>query len=230
MSSPIPDLTDYDWKAVYRCPIVPNNEPLVDTTSIGHAKIKTQSDYYRQGIRHALPSCYVRETVAEKLVAAAARLPENINLLIWDGWRPVSLQTELVRLIGLTIQQKYPHESPEKQQKLLSQFVAMPSADPLRPSPHLTGGSVDLTLCDNDGVPLNMGTGFDEPTPASWTHGMELAGANETARHNRRLLYWSMKAAGFTNLPSEWWHFDYGNQLWCYFSHHEHAIYSATHL
>ena len=24
--------------------------------------------------------------------------------------------------------------------------------------------------------------------------------------------------AGFTNLPSEWWHFDYGDKFWAYFT------------
>lgn len=230
MNSPIPEITHYAWDAIYRCCIVADDEALLDTNAIGHAKIKTQSDYFRQGIQHALPSCYVRRSVAEKLADAAEKLPDNVNLLIWDGWRPLALQEELVQRIALAIEQKFPHESPEQQKELLSRFVAMPSAKPTRPSPHLTGGSVDLTLCDDAGVPLNMGTGFDEPSPASWTHGMELPDADTEARDNRRMLYWAMLDAGFTNLPSEWWHFDYGNQLWCYFGRHNHAFYSATHL
>ena len=31
---------------------------------------------------------------------------------------------------------------------------------------------------------------------------------------NRRMLYNVMTAAGFTNLPSEWWHYDYGDNMW----------------
>ena len=28
------------------------------------------------------------------------------------------------------------------------------------------------------------------------------------------MLYNVMTAAGFTNLPSEWWHYDYGDNMW----------------
>lgn len=34
---------------------------------------------------------------------------------------------------------------------------------------------------------------------------------------NRRILYNVTIAAGFTNLPSEWWHYDYGDKFWAYF-------------
>ena len=37
-------------------------------------------------------------------------------------------------------------------------------------------------------------------------------------RDNRRLLYETMINAGFTNLPSEWWHYDYGTKFWGYFT------------
>ena len=28
------------------------------------------------------------------------------------------------------------------------------------------------------------------------------------------MLYNVMTAAGFANLPSEWWHYDYGDNMW----------------
>ncbi len=34
------------------------------------------------------------------------------------------------------------------------------------------------------------------------------------ALRNRRLLYWTMREAGFANYAYEWWHFDWGTQLW----------------
>lgn len=27
-----------------------------------------------------------------------------------------------------------------------------------------------------------------------------------------------MNKAGFTNLPSEWWHYDYGEKFWAYYN------------
>jgi hypothetical protein len=38
--------------------------------------------------------------------------------------------------------------------------------------------------------------------------------ADLLAKKNRRLLYHAMKKAGFTNYPSEWWHYDYGDTFW----------------
>ena len=34
------------------------------------------------------------------------------------------------------------------------------------------------------------------------------------ARDNRRILYNAMLNVGFTNYPSEWWHYDFGDLFW----------------
>ncbi|MDN6180573.1 MAG: D-alanyl-D-alanine dipeptidase, partial [Halomonas subglaciescola] len=109
------------------------------------------------------------------------------------------------------------------------EFVSLPSRAPHAPSPHLTGGAVDVTLCDSDGLPLDMGTRFDEAVPES--HAAALEGQPFCqARENRRLLYHAMGAQGFTNLPSEWWHFDYGDQLWAHYRGESQALYGPARL
>ena len=50
---------------------------------------------------------------------------------------------------------------------------------------------------------------------------------NEMVRENRRLLYNTMVGQGFTNLPSEWWHFDYGNRFWAFYKKKK-AIYRGV--
>ena len=40
---------------------------------------------------------------------------------------------------------------------------------------------------------------------------------DEIVRNNRRILYYTMTKVGFTNLPSECWHFDYGDRVWSYY-------------
>ena len=88
----------------------------------------------------------------------------------------------------------------------------------MRPAVHSTGGAVDLTIVGPDGETLEMGTGFDEFNDATWTYAFEPDSGtglvNDEARDNRRLLYNVMTEVGFTNLPSEWWHFDYGDGMW----------------
>ena len=36
-----------------------------------------------------------------------------------------------------------------------------------------------------------------------------------------------MLQAGFTNLPTEWWHFDYGNKFWAFYTGND-AIYDCN--
>lgn len=63
-----------------------------------------------------------------------------------------------------------------------------------------------------------MGTLFDDFTDRAWTDHFENYEDNEDVRKNRRLLYNAMIEAGFTNLSSEWWHYDYGDKFWAYFT------------
>lgn len=225
-SRAIKEVRTLDWGAVREVPINAIEEPLVDTAGLS-PRIFTKSEYFKQEIKHSLPSCYVRKSVAEKLIQVADSLPEGVNLLILDGWRPVKLQQQLLDIVAEDIKRLFGHESPEMQREILSQFVAEPSTDPTKPSPHLTGASVDLTLCDADGVWLDLGSGFDAPVEESWTHAFEQLD-NLEARKNRRILYWAMIDAGFSNLPSEWWHFDYGNQLWAHYTGHDYAFFGMT--
>ncbi len=105
---------------------------------------------------------------------------------------------------------------------LTTQFVSLPSLKETCPSPHLTGGSVDLTICDEGRNPIWMGTTFDDFTELAHTRyfedklarGEHLTAEETVALNNRRMLYWTMKATGFTNYSCEWWHYDYGNQFW----------------
>ena len=62
-----------------------------------------------------------------------------------------------------------------------------------------------------------MGTSFDSFKETAWSSYFEMNKSNIMARENRRILYYAMIEAGFTNLPSEWWHYEYGTKFWSYF-------------
>lgn len=96
----------------------------------------------------------------------------------------------------------------------MTEFVSLPSLDPQKPSPHLTGGSVDLTIATLDGLYLDMGTPFDDFSERAHTAFYNDKGGDSPANRNRELLYSCLTSVGFTNYPSEWWHYDYGNQFW----------------
>ena len=78
---------------------------------------------------------------------------------------------------------------------------------------HATGGAVDVTIVDKDGNECNMGSRFDEFTNRAHTDYYETR-LNMRILWNRRFLYEAMTKAGFVNLPSEWWHYSYGDVLW----------------
>lgn len=144
------------------------------------------------------------------------------------------MQQYLFDTLHEAIQHHQPGLSEAELLERTREFVSVPSRDPLEPSPHLTGGAVDVTLCDADGLPLDMGTLFDEAIPASHSDYFErletLTPQQVNARDHRRLLYHTMQQQGFTNLPSEWWHFDYGDQLWAYYGSHQQAHYGPAEL
>ena len=77
-------------------------------------------------------------------------------------------------------------------------------ADPRRGSPHSRGAAVDLTLIDDAGRELDMGTPFDAFTPRSH-HGNLSIGVE--AQRNRALLIGLMTTADWDFYRNEWWHY-----------------------
>jgi D-alanyl-D-alanine dipeptidase len=89
-------------------------------------------------------------------------------------------------------------------------------ADPARGSIHSYGMALDITLLDETGKELDMGTGFDDMTDLSHPaleEGFLVAGKlTEAQVVNRRLLREAMLEAGFFGIRTEWWHFDCGDR------------------
>lgn len=209
--SPIPAPDPEDWS---RVPSPADcGEALVDPTALS-SKIFYDASYQKQGLS-GLETCLLRETVAQKLTLAADKLPQGYTILIFDALRPLSIQRAIYAQFRARFLQERPGISELELEALLDDFVAKPVKRLERPAPHTTGGAVDLTLC-RDGLPLDMGTGFDDLTDLAHTRALEMncpAGL-ETARDNRRLLYNLMTSAGFVNYRCEWWHYAYGERQW----------------
>ena len=134
--------------------------------------------------------CLLRDAVAARLARAARLLAaRGHRLVMWDCYRPASMQLELWRRV------------PDPR------FVAEPrfTADgrPVSGSRHSRGAAVDISLADRVGAPRSMATDHDDFGPAA-------SGARATGDAARWLadLRTAMTAAGFTALASEWWHFD----------------------
>lgn len=231
--TPIPILKSTEgWRSIRICD---NDEDLVALSRRCPSRLVVESRYHRAGFSEALSECYARKSVAGLLCGAAQSLPEGWQLVVFDGWRPLGLQAELFSLHEGQLRGDQPSASTEEIHEKAQKFVSAPSADPGSPSPHSTGGAVDLSLRNEQGADLDMGTEFDSFDERAATRYFEeklerdgaLAPDEAAFLRNRRLLFHTLVEVGFTNYPAEWWHFDFGNQFWARIKGRD-AIYGMT--
>lgn len=154
-----------------------------------------KTNFY-DGLRHAYLPC----EVALKLCNAQYYLKQvspALSLVILDATRPLHIQQMMWDSLDMPPDKKFNYLSP-----------------PYEPSLHNYGCAVDLTILDESkNSLLDMGTGFDAFTPLSqpaleWKF-LKSGELSREAVDNRRLLRTVMKMAGFSSIPSEWWHFGY---------------------
>ncbi len=216
----IPDFVPIgDWKSVH---ITECGEPLVLINNID-PQIEVDPQYFYQQIQGTSPDVYLRAGAAERLLEAARLLPHDYRLLILDGFRPIQVQQALFDAFFNRLRQENP-EKPDKELTALTQtYVSLPSVQPERPSPHATGGAVDLTLIGPEGLLLDMGAEFDTFDITARTDYFKCNPYFTDYHQNRRKLYQVMTSSGFTNYPEEFWHFDFGNQFWGKISSREAA-------
>lgn len=215
--SPLPELYE---KADFR------DEEFALITECEHFIVEMQ--YPLLGMKNAENRCVVRKEVLERLHLAASFLPHGYRFKILDAWRPFALQKELYDTYKSRIITEFKLEkaSDKEQEAFISKFVSLPSENRNVPPVHTTGGAIDLTIIDSNGIELPMGTDFDAFTDETNTEYFE-SSDNTVIRDNRRLLYNVMIKAGFTNLPSEWWHYDYGDRFWAFYTDSS-AIYKGV--
>jgi D-alanyl-D-alanine dipeptidase len=127
--------------------------------------------------------CKLRRAVAERLARAATALrAQHRHLLLWDCYRPMSIQEVFWKL------------APDER------YVA----NPRKGSRHSRGAAVDLALVDEQDQPVPLPTKFDEFTEAAHRdHALAGADGAEALR-----LAAAMTDAGFVGMPTEWWHYD----------------------
>ncbi len=204
-----------------------NRQPLVDLTAYGIATksiyARPEAPYYRS-FQTSLKTVCVRESVAEKLVEVNKLLFDyDVELVALDGYRPIQLQQELWDHFIQTALGTNPKASDEELTKFAGQFCSDPRGyrdDDFRTWPvHNTGGAIDLTLRSwEDKQEVFMGSIFDDADSISSTTYFENDSLTSQsaleARRNRRLLYHAMISASFANYHHEWWHYDFGTQMW----------------
>jgi D-alanyl-D-alanine dipeptidase len=168
----------------------------------------------------------LRQGVLNSLIAAQQRLQAlrpGWRLMIFDAYRPNAVQVFMVerefalraKAAGLD-----PHNPADREAlgPLVFKYWSIPSDDPLTPPPHSTGAVVDITLADEHGREVSMGSPIDEGAPpADPDYFAEAEDESGRAAHaNRTLLRDLLRAEGFHQHPDEWWHFSKGDQYWAW--------------
>jgi zinc D-Ala-D-Ala dipeptidase len=76
--------------------------------------------------------------------------------------------------------------------------------------------AVDVTLIDPQGREVDMGSGFDEMSlkshPAMNDEHLALGVLTAAQITERGWLHAAMVRGGFRGIPTEWWHFDFGDR------------------
>ncbi|MCF2486936.1 M15 family metallopeptidase [Dyadobacter sp. CY347] len=164
-------------------------------------KYSTTDNFVGKDVYGDLNRAYLQPEMAKRLVKANALLRKkhpDYTLLVYDAARPNSVQYALWdALDNLKI--------PANNKKL---YVA----DPKIGSNHNFGCAVDLTVVDEKGKPLDMGTKYDFFGPLAYPRSEQemLKKGKLTIQQvtNRQILRKVMNQAGFATNTTEWWHFD----------------------
>lgn len=192
-------------------------DPLARLPAGGHpGGLWIDPIYRRLGYTEALPAVWVRgRAIPQLLRSSLAAGRHGHGLLVWDGWRPLTLQRVLYERYKRKIADESGLTGPALD-KRVAEFVTDPDRL-VAPPAHVTGGAVDVTLCDPEtGVPRDLGGQFDELTERS--HPTYYDGGRDTRAREfsslRQILLEAMLEAEFVRLGTEWWHFEYGTALW----------------
>ncbi len=157
----------------------------------------TADNFTGEQLYEDLQEAYLHPEAAQAVVRAQQLLADRhpgYRLVIYDATRPLHVQQKMWNVVKGT--PKYIYVS-----------------NPARGGGlHNYGLAVDISIADEQGRPLDMGTPVDWLGAEAHITAEEQLVRNgkmsEEARQNRLLLRNVMKEAGFHPLPSEWWHFN----------------------
>jgi D-alanyl-D-alanine dipeptidase len=162
-------------------------------------KYATADNFMGVILYERLKKAYLQKDVAERLSKVQdylSQIKPGFHLVIYDALRPVSVQQKMWDALDSL--------PPVERGKFVS--------NPKNRSLHNMGAAVDLSILDQNGLPLDMGAGYDDIRQIAYP-SMEkqfVADGQLTAVHmeNRDLLRKVMKSQGFRQLQTEWWHFN----------------------
>jgi D-alanyl-D-alanine dipeptidase len=189
--------TEYDWDTKMKAMGLVDVcfwEPLIQSYLV----YKTKDNFMGKPLYNSkLTKAWLHPRAAKMLILAQDLLKKehpDLSLLIYDAARPMEVQREMGEWAKKT-NNKYYVADPAKGGGL-----------------HNYGMSVDVTLVDENGEWLPMGTPFDFFGPEAHTDReddlLKKRRISPSEYKNRKLLRRIMEKAGFKPIASEWWHFN----------------------
>jgi len=171
----------------------------LDTTIRVLLRYGTTDNFMGVNLYDGFNRCFLQPEVAAMLVRSQQELRRRdttLSLLVWDAARPLSVQQ---RMWDEAVPPPGVHRS---------KFVSNPKYGSL----HNFGCAVDITIVRSNGTLLDMGTDLDHFGKEGWPSAeQEMLKNGKLSREqiqNRELLRSVMRAGGFWNIQSEWWHFN----------------------
>ena len=177
---------------------------LVDIQSLNKAifvdlKYATADNFMGIVLYERLKKAYLQKDIAirlDKVQSYLSDIKPGFHLLIYDALRPVSVQQKMWDALDSL--------PPIERGKFVS--------NPKNRSLHNMGAAVDLTIVNEQLIPLDMGAGYDDIRQIAYP-SMEKQFRSEGKLtdiqfENRELLRKVMKSQGFRQLQTEWWHFN----------------------
>lgn len=129
--------------------------------------------------------CYLIKEAAQALLKAQQKLKkQNLSLVLFDCYRPLSVQKRLWEI------------TPDPS------YVTPPD----KGSMHNRGLAVDISIIDETGMEVDMGTAYDYFGRKAHVDFYDLP---DRVLKNRKILNDLMIEFGFKGIRTEWWHFSY---------------------
>lgn len=170
----------------------------VDSSIVVDLKYSTNNNFLGVDMYGDFNKCYLQPDVADKLKCAQEILKSEFsfyNLIIFDAARSRSIQQKMWDTIDVPYFER-------------SKYVSNPANGSL----HNFGAAVDVSIIDERGIELDMGTAYDYFGELAYPREEERMREEGKLTHiqllNRKLLRDVMEAAGFMGITTEWWHFN----------------------
>ncbi len=145
---------------------------------------------------------FLRKKVVQMLNKAQRKLPKGYHLMIKDTFRSKEMVLKMYNKYFKKIREEKPNLTDKEIDLFIRNKLAMPD-DPVPPG-HMTGGAVDVVLCDDNGKYINTrdpSSSFLNSPEHQHTFAKKLP---PDIKKNRMILYKTLTRVGFSNFFKEY--------------------------